>query len=541
MTDRQLKIIGWGYEGEEISDDEHRMIDDRFRGRFSGDFDIREAPTEDAIDVHASRLDVPANLADFATTAKRDRLVHTYGKSFPDYARAFEGDFANAPDIVAFARSESDIEAVYDYASGANVAVIPFGGGTSVVGGVEPAVGAGYNGTISLDLTRLDKILEIDKTSRAARIQGGIRVPALEAQLKEHGLTLRHFPQSMKMASLGGMIATRAGGHFATLYTHIDEFVESIRTVTPMGVMDSRRLPGSGAGPSPDRLVIGSEGALGIITEAWMRLQDRPTYRAGTAVLFDDVYKAVEAVRVICQAALYPANVRLLDSREAANNGFGDGKQTVVVLAFENNDHPVDPWMDRALEICRDHGGTYDDAAAKSGEGHLSGAAGAWRHAFIRMPFYMKALVGMGIITDTFETSITWDRFAALYQNVMAVMEDAMREVTGQPGSVSCRFTHCYPDGPAPYFSFHAKGRHGALVDQWLAIKSKALDAVIAHGGTVTHHHAVGRDHMPWYQQQRPELFGAALSGAKARLDPSGILNPGVIVPARPNGSSRRS
>ncbi len=532
MTDRNLKIIGWGYEGEEISDEEHRMIDTRFRERFGGDFEIRKAPTEDAIDLHKSRLDVPFSLVDFATTNKRDRLVHTYGKSLPDYARAFEGDFANAPDIVAFARSEADIEAVYEYAAGANVAVIPFGGGTSVCGGVEPAVGSSYNGTISLDLTKLDKILEIDKTSRAARIQGGIRVPAMEAQLKEQGLTLRHFPQSMEMASLGGMIATRAGGHFATLYTHIDDFVESVRTVTPVGTMESRRLPGSGAGPSPDRMIIGSEGALGIITEAWMRLQDRPTYRAGTAVLFDDVYKAAEAVRVICQAALYPANVRLLDPREAANNGFGDGKQTVVVLAFENNDHPVEPWMDRALQICRDYGGSYDVDAAKGGDGHRSGAAGAWRHAFIRMPYYKKTLIEMGIITDTFETSITWERFPALYQNVMAATEEAMLEVTGQPGSVSCRFTHCYPDGPAPYFSFQAKGRHGAIAEQWLAIKTKAFDAVIAHGGTVTHHHAVGRDHMPWYKQQRPELFAAAFAGAKERLDPKGILNPGVLLPA---------
>jgi len=531
MSTRQLKIIDWGYEGDEISADEHEMITSRFRDRFEGDFEVRKAPAEESIELHAPRLDMPAALAGFSSTAKRDRLVHTYGKSFPDYARQFERDFSPAPDIVSFVRSEEDIEAVYEYAAGAHVAVIPFGGGTSVCGGTEPTVGPGWNGTISLDLTGLDQILEIDKTSRAARIQGGIRVPAMEAQLKEHGLTMRHFPQSMELATLGGMIATRSGGHYATLYTHIDDFVESLRTVTPVGTMESRRLPGSGAGPSPDRLMIGSEGALGIITEAWMRLQDRPGFRGGTAVLFDDVLKAAEAVRVICQAALFPANVRLLDAREAWSNGFGNGEQSVVVLAFESNDHPVDPWLDRALEICRDFGGSYDDGAAKSGEGHRAGAAGAWRHAFIRMPYWKKTIVEMGVITDTFETAITWDRFPAFYQAVMAATEDAAREVTGQPGSVSCRFTHCYPDGPAPYFSFQAKGRHGGLAEQWLAIKSRALDAVIANGGTVTHHHAVGRDHMPWYTRQRPELFGDALAGAKDRLDPRGILNPGVIVP----------
>ena len=532
MGARQLKIVGWGYEGDEISADEREMVTSRFTERFGGEFEIRKAPNEDSIDLHASRVEIPTALAAFSSATKRDRLVHTYGKSFPDYARQFERDFTNAPDIVAFARSEADIEAVYEYAAGANVAVIPFGGGTSVCGGVEPAVGDSYDATISLDLTRLDSILEIDKTSRAARIQGGIRVPAMEAELKSHGLTMRHFPQSMELATLGGMIATRSGGHFATLYTHIDDFVESLRTVTPSGTMESRRLPGSGAGPSPDRMMIGSEGALGIITEAWMRLQDRPAYRGGTAVLFDDVFKATEAVRVICQAALYPANVRLLDSSEAYYNGFGDGKQSVVVLAFENNDHPVEPWLDRALEICRDFGGSYDMDAARSGEGHRAGAAGAWRHAFIRMPYWKKTIVEMGIITDTFETAITWERFPTFYKEVMAATEEAAKDVTGQPGSVSCRFTHCYPDGPAPYFSFQAKGRHGALAEQWLAIKSKALDTVIASGGTITHHHAVGRDHMRWYKRQRPDLFAEALAGAKGRLDPAGILNPGVLLPA---------
>jgi len=263
-----------------------------------------------------------------------------------------------------------------------------------------------------------------------------------------------------------------------------------------------------------------------------MRLQDRPDFRGGTSVLFDDVFKAAEAVRTISQAGLYPANVRLLDPAEALNNGFGDGRQSVVVLAFENNDHPIDPWLDRALEICRDFGGSYDADAAKSGEGHLAGADGAWRNAFIRMPYYTKTVVGMGVITDTFETAITWDRFPAFYEAVMSATSEACRDVTGQPGMVSCRFTHIYPDGPAPYFSFHAKGRHGALIEQWRAIKEKALDAVVDNGGTITHHHAVGRDHMPWYGRQRPALFAEALTAAKERLDPKSILNPGVLVPA---------
>lgn len=528
---KRPKFIGWGFEGDEMTAAEREMVQARSQAQFGDDFDIRKAPSEDDVDLHAPRFETPPELAEFATHARSDRLRHSYGMSFTEYVRIFDGDFSTAPDIVAYARSEQDVEAALEWADKARVAVIPWGGGTSVVGGLTGDVGGAFNGILSLDLTGLDRVLEVDKTSRAARVQGGMRVPAMEAELKPHGLTLRHFPQSFEMATVGGMIVTRSGGHFATRYTHIDDFVENTRMVTPRGVMESRRLPGSGAGPSPDRMVIGSEGSLGVVTEAWLRLQDRPTFRAGTDVLFDDMNDAVETVRVICQAGLYPSNVRLLDADEAKNNGFGDGRQSVVVLAFENADHPVDAWMDRALAIAREHGGKFDLDVAKSGEGHLAGAAGAWRNAFIRMPYFKVMTMEMGIVSDTFESAITWERFPGFYENVKAATAAAIEEVTGRPGAVSCRFTHCYPDGPAPYFSFHAKGRHGALAEQWLAIKSKALDAVIAHGGTITHHHAVGREHMPWYTRQRPDLFADALAGAKSRLDPNGVMNPGVLLP----------
>ena len=337
-------------------------------------------------------------------------------------------------------------------------------------------------------------------------------------------------PLSVIRASVR-LIATRSGGHFATLYTHIDDFVESVRTVTPAGTMESRRLPGSGAGPSPDRFVIGTEGAVGIITEAWLRLQDRPTFRAGAAVYFDDVYAGAEAIRAISQSGLNPSNVRLLDPVEAHSNGFGDGRRAVMVLAFESADHPLDAWMARALELARDHGGDYDAEEAARPDSHLEGTAGAWRTAFIRMPYFREFLVPRAVLMDTFETAITWDRFRRFHDAVKQATETAMREATGGPGIVSCRFTHVYPDGPAPYFSFTCMGRHGALMEQWQHVKKAASDAVIAEGGTITHHHAVGRDHMPWYARQRPELFGAVLAAAKARLDPAGIMNPGVIVP----------
>ena len=300
---------------------------------------------------------VPAGI----TTARRTPTAsHT-----PELARGLARDYASAPDVVAYPRSESDIAAVLDWAGSADATVTPFGGGSSVAGGVEPRR-YGHKGAVTIDLREMGKVKEVDKTSRAALIEGGTYGPALEAQLRPHGLTLRHFPQSFEYSTLGGWIATRGGGHFATLYTHIDDFVELLRTVTPKGVIESRRLPGSGAGPSPDRMMIGSEGILGVITQAWMRLQHRPTYRAGGAVRFNDFFTAARAVRAIAQAGLYPSNCGILDPAEAYNTGAAERSVAVMVLAFELADHDVEPWMKRARECCADHDGIPEASGAQA-------------------------------------------------------------------------------------------------------------------------------------------------------------------------------
>ncbi len=291
-------------------------------------------------------------------------------------------------------------------------------------------------------------------------------------------------------------------------------------------------MPGSGAGPSPDRLFIGSEGTLGVIVEAWMRLQDRPRMRASCSVPFDDFFAAARAVRAISQSGLFPSNCRLLDAGEAETAGAGDGTHSVLILGFESADHPLDPWIARALECAADHGGRVpsepvrtrtDDAAAREG------AAGAWRNAFLSAPYLRDALVGMGFLTETFETAIPWNRFERFHREVMAATEDAVRRVCGG-GRVTCRFTHVYPDGPAPYYTILAPSRHDAQIEQWAEIKAAASETLIREGGTITHHHAVGRDHRPWYDQQRPDGFARALGGAKRALDPAGILNPGVLI-----------
>jgi alkyldihydroxyacetonephosphate synthase len=519
----RLKFYGWGNEGTGLDDGERERLF-RFVSEKLGVEPRAIAPPPHAAEIAlpSSRVSAPAAFESVLTSDPYERLLHTYGKSFSETVRAFHRDFANAPDLVALPKTEADIAAVLDWAGGAKVAVIPFGCGSSVVGGVEPAVGEGYAGTVSLDMRHLDRVLEVDSASRAARIEGGIRGPAIEAALKPHGFALRHYPQSFEFSTLGGWIATRSGGHFATLYTHIDDFVESIRTVTPAGIMESRRLPGSGAGPSPDRMMIGSEGALGIITEAWMRLQGRPRFRADEVFGFQNLFAAARAVRAVAQAGLYPSNLRVIDNDEAGAYGVNAYEESLLVLAFESADHPVEAWMARAIELLADHGGRRHQD---------QGAGLRWRTAFIRMPYARELTVPMGLINDTFETAITWDKFEAFHAAVRKATEDALIEATGRKGTVSTRFTHVYPDGPAVYYTFNVRGDPGRLIEQWRHIKTRASDALIAAGGTITHHHAVGRAHMPWYRQQRPELFGKALAAAKSALDPAGIMNPGVLIP----------
>jgi alkyldihydroxyacetonephosphate synthase len=537
---RRLRFYGWGYADDGLTPEEEARVRGAARRLGASAVEV-PPPNKDEFELRPPRVTVPGSLQSMISVTPYDRLVHSLGKSFADIVRMFVRDVRHPPDLVAFPKSDGDVADILDWASRANVGAIPFGGGSSVCGGVEPDVGDSYAGTISIDLQYLHKVSEIDRASRAARIQAGALGPELEEQLKPHGLTLRHFPQSLQLSTLGGWIATRSGGHYASLYTHIDDFVESTRTVTPAGILETRRLPGSGAGPSPDRMIIGSEGSLGIIVEAWMRLQDRPVHQASASVAFATMTKAVSAVRALSQSGLFPSNCRLLDPAEARSNGVGDGTSAVLVLGFESADHPLDAWMKRALELVADHGGIYDAEAVsrsllpKGGTSeHRQGAAGQWRNAFIRMPYYRDLMVALGIITDTFETSITWDRFEQLYEGVREKTGKVLTEICGHPAGVSCRFTHVYPDGPAPYFSYSVLGTaNGKLADslaKWREIKIATNEIVVDLGGTVTHHHAVGRDHRGGYERQSSALYRGALASAKKSLDPAGILNPGVLI-----------
>jgi alkyldihydroxyacetonephosphate synthase len=440
------------------------------------------------------------------------RAAHASGRSYLDVVRGMRGEFPWAPDAVASPRSEDELRGVLDWCGSHGVAVVPFGGGTSVVGGVDARPAPGHAGVVAVNLRALDRVLEVDPVSRAARIQAGATGPRLEEQLAAEGLTLRFYPQSFELSTLGGWIATRAGGHFASGPTHVDDLVESVRALTVGGdVWESRRLPGSGAGPSPDRLLLGSEGTLAVITEAWVRVLERPEQREAATVRFPTFAAGAEAVRAILQAGMRPANCRLIEAEEARITLAGDGSAHLLMLGFEG---PV-PQLAAALEHCG--AGEAEERASSE-----------WRQAFLRAPYLRDTLVSIGVLSETFETAITWERLLPFVETV----KGAVREALGPEGSCTHRLTHAYPDGAAPYFTVLAPVARGEEADRWGAIKAAASEAILAAGGTITHHHAVGRDHRPWYDRQRPEPFAAALRAAKAAVDPRGLLNPGVLFDA---------
>jgi len=543
---RRLKFWGWGFEDQQPAPEQVAEQGAGLRSHFGFEPAEVEQPARlEDVTLPEPRLAPPDSLASICSSDTYERAAHAYGKSYRDIVRGFRGEYGWAPDFVAHPSDEDDLARVLDWCADAGAAAIPYGGGTSVVGGVGPLDDTALAGTVSIDLKALDRVLEVDPVSRAARIQAGATGPGLEAQLKQRGLTLRHYPQSFEYSTLGGWIATRAGGHFATLYTHIDDLVESVRALTPTGWWESRRLPGSGAGPSPDRMLIGSEGILGVITEAWVRVQERPRFKATASVEFPGFDAGAAGVRALTQSGLYPSNCRLLDPGEARLTGAvpasDDGPgAALVVLGFESADHPLEPWMARALECCADHGGRprgeprFKDAAAADSVVHeRGGGAGAWRDAFLQAPYLRDTMIAAGVLSETFETAITWDRFGDFVTEVRERAEGALREVYGA-GSVTCRLTHAYPDGAAPYFTLLAPARRGSELEQWDEVKAAASEALIGAGGTITHHHAVGRDHRPWYDRQRPDPFAEALRAAKRAVDPSGMLNPGVLVDPSP-------
>jgi alkyldihydroxyacetonephosphate synthase len=468
----------------------------------------------------------------------REALVrHAAGRSYPDLVRLRSGDGSGAPDAVVWPGSAEEVSSVLAVCGAEGVAVVPFGGGTSVVGGVEALRGS-HRGAVSLDLRRLDS-LSVDRTSLVASFGAGLPAPRAEARLQARGLTLGHFPQSFEFASIGGYVATRSAGQASTGYGRIDEKVVGVRMIAPAGPVETRTVPASAAGPPLRELIVGSEGVLGVIVDAALTVRPLPSARRYEGWQLGSFGEGVEAFRSLEQGHASPDVARLSDEEE-----------TRLALALSGSGSPVERLARRYLSARA--GGSWclaivgwegDEAtvARRAAEGRrLLRAAGgrplgerpgrAWLRGRYDGPYLRDELLGRGLLTETLETATTWSRIGDLHRAVGSALRDSLA-ARGTPPLVGCHVSHLYPAGASLYFTFLARAEEGSELDQWRAAKRAACDAIVAQGATLTHHHAVGRDHAEWMAAESGELGVEALRAVKERLDPAGIMNPGKLLP----------
>jgi alkyldihydroxyacetonephosphate synthase len=466
------------------------------------------------------------------------RVTHAAGKGYPDLVRMRAGNAASAPDAVVYPADATEVRAALDICGSEQVAVVPFGGGTSVVGGVEP-VADGSSGVISLDLGRIAAVETVDERSLTADIGPGMRCPEVEEALGARGFTLGHFPQSFEYATIGGCVATRSAGQASTGYGSIEKLVRGLRCVTPVGEIALPALPATAAGPGLRQLLVGSEGVLGVITRATLSIRPIPRERRYEGWMFRTFDEGVEAFRRLEQGGVVPDVARLSDEDETRLSvALGGGSSVtrraglryvrlrgysggcLAVLGFEGERAEVarrSALATRLLRRCR--GLSLGSAPGR-----------AWRRTRYEGPYLRDALLDRGVMVETLETAHEWSRLLELHASVRGAIDGALR-ARGTPGLVMCHVSHLYPSGASLYFTFLGAQEEGAEIDQWRAIKSAATDAIAATGGTITHHHAVGRDHAAWMPAEVGELGVAALDAVKRRLDPAGIMNPGKLLP----------
>jgi alkyldihydroxyacetonephosphate synthase len=466
-----------------------------------------------------------------------DRIRHAVGRSYPDLVRIRSGDAASAPDAVVLPASAEQVGAVLAACAEHRIAVVPFGGGTSVVGGVEP-VRDGMAATVTLDLGRLASSVEVDSTSLTARLDAGLLGPDAERRLREQGVTLGHFPQSFEYSTVGGWVATRSAGQASTGYGRIDELVEAVRCVTPAGELGTRAVPASAAGPSLRELVVGSEGVLGVICEATLRVRPAPAARRYEGWSFATFAEGRDAFRVMEQAGASADVNRLSDEAETrlsmalASSGSATEKLgrrylrmrgheggCLAIVGFEGDEEEVDDRRRRTGALLRAGGGVA--------LGHRPGDA--WLRSRYAAPYLRDELLDRGVLVETLETAATWANLGALHHAVGEALRAALSG-RGTPALVMCHVSHLYPSGASLYFTFLARQEEDALA-QWGAAKTAASEAIVAGGGTITHHHAIGRDHRQWMRAEVGELGLELLRAAKERLDPAGIMNPGKLLP----------
>jgi alkyldihydroxyacetonephosphate synthase len=471
-------------------------------------------------------------------TSPEDRVRHATGCGYVDLARLRSGRLEAAPDAVLLPPDADAVRRALDACAAEGVAVVPYGGGTSVVGGVEPLRGP-HARLVSLDLGRLREA-RVDRRSLTATLGAGLRGPEAEAALAPHGVVLGHFPQSFEYATVGGFAATRSAGQASSGYGRFDELVSAVRLIAPAGDLRTLETPHTAAGPSLLELALGSEGVFGVIPEVTVRVRPVPPRRRYEAWIAESFEAGAEIVRSLAQGPGLPDVIRLSDEEE-----------TAVSLALSGPRGVAGSLFDGYLGLRRRRGGCLivvglegeEEAVARrrsltvrelrrGGAAYLGQGAGrSWEHARYQGPYLRDTLMDMGALVETLETSHTWSRLGELHAAVGAAIGEALA-AQGTPGLVFCHLSHAYADGASLYFTFIARSRQGAEAEQWRAVKEAASAAIVAGGGTITHHHAVGRDHAPYMEAEVGETGLEALRAVKERLDPAGVMNPGKLIPA---------
>jgi len=463
---------------------------------------------------------------DYCRGGDRDRLLHAGGKSTLDLLRRNNSAVQEAPDAVLLPGTDDEVAAILRYCSQHGIAVVPFGGGTSVVGGLDPIRGE-FDAVVSLDLRRFDQLLAFDEVSGEAEFGAGVTGPQAEQLLGEHGFSLGHFPQSFEFASLGGYAATRSSGQDSAGYGRFDDMIRGLRAITPAGVLDLGRAPQSAAGPDLRQLLIGSEGVFGIITRVRVRVHPAPQATRYEAWSFPDFATGTAALRAVTQTGAGPTVIRLSDEAEtgvnlATTETIGETQITggcLAITVFEGT----------AAHADSSHAETRELMAALGGTSLGEAPARAWETGRFNAPYLRDSLLAAGALCETLETATDWSNISALKAAVTDALTGALAE-SGTPALVLCHISHVYATGASLYFTVVA-GQRGNPIEQWRAAKTAACDAIMATGGTITHHHAVGADHRPWMRNEVGELGVHVLRAVKSTLDPAGILNPGKLIP----------
>ncbi len=533
-AERLLPPMKWNAWGDPQA---AKPLSDGIRGLLQQALDVTESPipeiSPDDVTLRPSALTATDRDAltavvgeQYCRTDDTARLLHAGGKSTLDLLRRNTSGVQDAPDAILLPGDEDAVAAILRYCTEHRIAIVPFGGGTSVVGGLDPLRGE-FRAVVSLDLRRLDALHHLDEISGEAELGAGVTGPQAEELLGAHGFSLGHFPQSFQFATIGGFAATRSSGQNSAGYGRFDDMVRGLRAVTPAGVLDLGRAPASAAGPDLRQLLLGSEGVFGVITRVRVRVHPVPESTRYEAWSFPDFATGADALRAVVQTGTGPTVIRLSDEAEtgvnlATTDNIGEQSITggcLAVTVFEGSpEHTASRHAETRALLERLGGTSLGEAPAR-----------AWEHGRFGAPYLRDSLLAAGALCETLETATNWSNVAALKTAVTEALTATLAE-SGTQALVLCHISHVYPTGASLYFTVVAAQR-GDAAQQWRKAKTAASEAMVRNGATITHHHAVGADHRPWMTEEVGDLGVAVLRAVKATLDPAGILNPGKLIP----------